>query len=204
MLLRYRIVLFAFMMLAFMPTSYAMALSPAENFVKELTDKGITEVVEADVSLEEKRKRFHDLFVKAVDLPSIGRFVLGRYWRKASESDRDGFIRSFKDLTVLTWSDRFDEYSGQRLDFLGTQPAGKKGTQVFVKSRVLQSEGEPVEVIWRVKKKDNGFKIIDIVIEGASMTMTYRNEYASVLQNNGGNVAALSDLLDEKTATFTP
>ena len=142
--------------------------------------------------------RFKTEFESALDLKNIGQFVLGVYWRKASAEERDAFLKAFMDFTTKTWADRFNLYQGQKIIFTGARNAEKK--QLYVDSVIQNSP--PVEVIWRLKQKDNTYRIIDIIIEGVSMAMSYRNEYSSFLQTHNGDVKALTKELETKSAAF--
>ncbi|HET8727811.1 MAG TPA: ABC transporter substrate-binding protein, partial [Alphaproteobacteria bacterium] len=70
-----------------------------------------------------------------------------------------------------------------------TRPQGER--DVLVDSRILRPNGPSVGVAWRVRDRDGRFQIIDVSIEGVSMAVTQRNEFASVIQRNGGSVDAL-------------
>lgn len=176
------------------------AAEPAVQFVNDLTDKIITNVLTTKDTHAQKLENFRKDFDNAVDLKAVGQFVLGRYWKTANETDRAAFLKSFMNFTTLTWSDRFDMYTGQKITFLGARNAD--GGQLYVDSKI-QNGNKPVEVIWRVKEqKDGGYKIIDIIVEGVSMAMSYRNEYTAFLQKNDGVVSILTAELDTKAKNF--
>ena len=176
----------------------AAASNPAIEFVDGVANEIITDVLTSKASQEEKLAIFRDSFTKALDLKAVGQFVLGVYWRKASEEDRQAFLDAFTDFTTKTWADRFNMYSGQSILFTGVRNAERN--QFYVDSQI--QDKEPVEVIWRLRQKGDSYKIIDIIIEGVSMAMSYRNEYSAVLQQNGGNVRALADELQKKSDAF--
>ena len=165
------------------------------TFVQTLTDDVIENVLEKNLSSEEKLELFRQEFDQALDLRSIGQFVLGRYWKQASKPEQEAFLKAFMDYATQSWADKFDLYQGQDIQFLGVKSAN--AGQFYVTSQIMNTP--PVEVIWRVREKNNTFKIIDIVIEGVSMTMSYRNEYASFLQKNEGKVPRLTAELIDKT-----
>lgn len=171
----------------------------AIDFVKELSDQAISNVVNAEVDNAEKTKRFRKLFEEAADIPTIGRFVLGRHWRKATKKERTAFVNAFKEIVVLSWSRRFDDYAGQTIEFINTRETGKK-SQVYVESKVIQNTGDIVNVDWRLRKKNNVYKIIDINIASASMALTYKKEYSSVIKNTGNGVKGLIETLEQKIA----
>ena len=125
--------------------------------------------------------------------------VLGVYWKKATEQEKQDFMEAFTDLTTKTWTDRFGLYEGQDIVFQGTRNAPQKN-QIYVDSKI--NNDPPIEVIWRLRQKDGTYKIVDIVVEDVSMVMSYRNEYTSVLQQNNGSVQTLIDLLKDKATHF--
>ena len=176
----------------------AWAANPAIDFVNQLADTILKEVVTADKTQDEKEQRFHEAFTNAVDLKGVGQFVLGTAWKKSSESEREAFLNAFTDLTVKTWADRFNLYTGQEIVFQGTRNA-ERG-QIYVDS-VIQDE-QPVEVIWRLRPSKETYKIVDIVVEGVSMASTYRNDYRAFLQQNGNSVLALVEELKRKSREF--
>ena len=92
----------------------------AEDFIKSTTAKGVEEIINANVSNEEKDKRFYDLLNNALDMEFIGQFVLGRNWRSANATQRAEFIKVYRDLNIKTWSKRFNEFKGKNFVFKGT------------------------------------------------------------------------------------
>jgi phospholipid transport system substrate-binding protein len=192
---------FTFVLLAaFLPLAvFASADEKAVLFVKELTDNVITNVLESKENQEKKEADFKKYFTQALDLPSIGRFVLGRYWKSADKQQRDDFIQIFMDATAKSWADRFNLYTGQQLEFLGSRFMNNNPNQIYVDSKIMDKKS-PVEVIWRLQKKQDSYKIIDIIIENVSMALTYRNEYNAFLQSHNGDIAALINQIRQKGA----
>ncbi len=169
----------------------------AETFVKNVTTEGIEQIINANVSQEEKDARFSKLFNEALDLDFIGQFVLGRNWRSATPEQRKEFIKVYRQLNVSTWSKRFDEFKGKEFVFKGTTASNSAG-QIFVNSLVPMEQGEPAKVVWRVREKGGKYKIVDIVIENVSLAITARNEYTAFIKNNAGGIDALIANLKSK------
>lgn len=169
----------------------------AEAFVKNVTNDGIENIINANISQKEKDARFEKLFNNALDLDFIGKFVLGRAWRTATPQQRKDFIATYRELNIKTWSKRFDEFKGKNFVFKGTTPSNS-ANQIFVNSTVPMDQGEPAKVVWRVKQNGNQFKIVDIIIENVSLAITARNEYAGFIKNNAGGVDALIKDLQAK------
>lgn len=162
----------------------------ALKFVRDVTNDGIENIINANISQKEKDERFAKLFNEALDLDFIGQFVLGRNWRTATPEQRKEFIQVYRQLNISTWSKRFDEFKGKNFEFKGTTASNSKG-QVFVNSEVPMDQGAPAKVVWRVREKNGKYKIVDIIIENVSLAITARNEYTAFIKNNPGGVDAL-------------
>lgn len=166
-----------------------------KTFISNIATKGINEVIAADVAQTEKVERFREMFLANFDTESTARFVLGRHWRAAEAGDRDRFSNLFQEYNVLIWSRRFDEYNGQELKVTGSRPDGDKG--LFVESQVVNTQGgDPVDIVWRLREREAGPKVVDIIVEGVSMALTYRSEYDSIVSRSG--LSGLNDLLSKK------
>lgn len=175
--------------------------SGAEAFVKNVTNDGIENIINANISQKEKDTRFEKLFNNALDLDFIGKFVLGRAWRTATPQQRKDFISTYRELNIKTWSKRFDEFKGKNFIFKGTTPSNSPN-QIFVNTTVPMDQGEPAKVVWRVKQNGSQFKVVDIIIENVSLAITARNEYAGFIKNNAGGVDALIKDLQNKVKTM--
>lgn len=172
--------------------------SDARAFIQTLADNAMNTVAVKGLNDEERAKRFRTLFVDTFDLPEIGKLVLARHWKAATPEQQQEFLALFEDVQVYTWTRRFKDYSGETLEILGVQAEGENDLQV--ESRMLRDKLEPIAVGWRVRKSGATFKVLDIKVEGASMALTHRSEYSSVIQANGGQVAGLIAALRKKVA----
>lgn len=172
----------------------------AEDFIKKITTQGIEEIINSDVSQEEKDKRFEKLFNGYLDLDFIGRFVLGRYWKTATTAEREEFIDVYRELNIKTWSGRFDEFKGKTFIFKGTSPSNSAG-QIFVNTEVPMEQGAPAKVVWRVKETKGQMKVVDIIIENVSLAITARNEYTAFIKNSPEGVKGLINNLKGKIST---
>lgn len=169
----------------------------ALSMVEELTKEGIEEIVNSKASVSEKNEVFRKLFAENLDLDFISRYVLGRYWRKASATQRDDFVSLYREYNVKTWSKRFDEFKGKQFVFKGVV-VGNNPNQAFVETEVPMDKGEPVSVRWRVSDKDGVLKIIDIIIENVSLVQTARSEYTSFIAKSPKGIDGLLENLREK------
>ncbi len=145
-----------------------------------------------------REARFRQLYREDFDGPLIARFVLGRYWRLASPAQQQEFMHLFEDYVVVAYATRLSNYSGEQFRVLGSRP---DRDVTIVSSEILRSGGAPsVKVDWRLVDDRGGLKIADVVVDGISMAVTQRQEFASVIQRHGGQVGGLLALMREKTA----
>jgi phospholipid transport system substrate-binding protein len=177
--------------------AHAAVPAGAGNFLTELTDRAVAQLTEPGLAEAERKRRFRRLLNEAFDLPVIGRFVLGRYWRRADAAQRSDFLDAFEDMMLYRFLPLFSEFSSERFDVGPARPYKNNPDFVSVESKLRQENGEPIHVNWRVRKHGNGYKIVDIVAEGISIAVTLRSEYVSVLKRNGGDVDALTQVLRE-------
>lgn len=162
----------------------------AREFIEGLADQAVQALTNASVPREEREKRARVLLRENFAVPTIAQWVLGRYWRVATPAEQQEYLRLFEDLIVVTYVDRFTRYSGERLRVTRSVGMGETG-DVNVFSDVTNPGGTPVDIGWRVRTRDGAMKIVDVSVEGVSMGQTQRSEFASIIQNNGGQVSGL-------------
>lgn len=165
----------------------------AEAFITKMGDKAVGFLSDASMTSEQKRRQFQKLLKDHFDMDTIGKFALGKNWRIASSSQQKEYLRLFEALIVDVYSKRFDDYQGQKFEVTSSQPTGKKDS--LVRSEILPSTGSKVKVDWRVRNKNGKLQIIDVVIEGVSMSLTQRSDFSSVIQRGGGNIEVLLEHL---------
>jgi phospholipid transport system substrate-binding protein len=179
------------------------ALAPpaaaAADPVALITDLGnqALQVLGNNVSPSQRDARFRALFDQDFDVPAIARFVLGRYWRIATPAQQQEFVRLFADYTALAYSNRLAAYSGETLRVTGSQP---EPDGPIVTSEIIRPNGAPpTKVDWRLSPADGTYKITDVIVDGISMAVTQRSEFASVIQRHGGQLQGLLSLLRQRT-----
>ncbi len=183
-------VLISCLMLTAFSASATVDAGQAKAFVEKVTQEGLVDIINSNVSQQEKDRRFEKLFNEALDLKFIGQFVLGRYWRTATPEQKKEFIEVYRQLNVKTWSKRFDEFRGKKFIFNGTSPSSS-ANQIFVNSSVPMDQGNPASVVWRVKQSGNSFKIVYIIIENVSLAITARNEYTAFIKKSPNGIDGL-------------
>ncbi len=168
--------------------SVIAAASPAEveeatGFIEDLANRAIEVLRRSEDDATAREVAFRDLLSEGFDVPFIGRFVLGRHWRRATPEQRTRYLALFSDFLVTTYTRRLSDYSGESFRIIGAKPVGK--TDVLVRTRIERPGGASIKAGWRVRAVADTHKIIDVSVEGVSMVMTQRAEFASVVQKTG-------------------
>src|SRR5438477_1710535 len=128
---------------------------------------------------------------RTFDIPSMARLSVGRSWATLTEAQRQQVTESFGRYISAIYADRFDSYSGQRLQVTGEQPAT---AGVMVRSQIVKANGELVKVDYLMRRNGDAWLISDIYLDGAiSEVATRRSEFAAILKSEGitGLIAAL-------------
>jgi phospholipid transport system substrate-binding protein len=135
------------------------------------------------------------------DVASMARLSVGSFWTGLTEAQRQEVIESYGRYISAIYTDRFDSYNGQKLEVTGEQPAQ---FGLMVKSRIIKSNGEPVEVDYLMRQSGESWLIADIYLDSAiSEVATRRSEFAAILKTQGidGLIAALNRKADILTGT---
>lgn len=172
----------------------------AFNFVQSTAEKGLKFLSNPESTMDVKKQEFRKLLDNSFDLDTIGRFALGRYWNTATPAQQKDYLTQFRRMVVDVYAARFGDYKGQQFQAKSFSPINQTDTKVtsFI---VPANGGENIQVDWRVRYKNGGYKIVDVIVSGVSMSATQRADFASVIQRGGGNVDALiSQLKTGKTA----
>ena len=167
------------------------AAATASEFVAHLGDRAITVLRATDTDLDAREARFRGLLRQGFDLPFIGRFALGRHWRRATAEQQNDYLEVFGDYVLQTYSSRLGGYAGETMTIVAERPAGERDS--LVQTEIARPRGPPISAEWRVRVIEGEYRIIDITIEGISMAVTKRSEFSAVIQSHGidGLIAAL-------------
>jgi phospholipid transport system substrate-binding protein len=181
------------------PAASAEIESAACDFVIDMSDAAINALAAPNIDRDERIERFRILFKDRFAVPVMGRLVLGRHWRKATPQERDEYLALFEDLMVASYVDRFARYTGESLTITKSVSDGKRGVTVFSEINRRQG-GKAVRVDWRVASRGGLIKVVDVVIEGTSLSTTLRSDFASIIRREGSTVHGLIEILRAKTA----
>ncbi len=172
----------------------------ATAFVDTLGKDAVSVMAARNLNKSQRVERFRTMLRANFDIPTIARFVLGRYWNLATPDQQQEYFKQFEEMVVRSYADRFDTYNGETFHITSSRPEGEH--DAFVATEIHRVNGPPVNVEWRVRQRDEKLGIIDVVVEGVSMSVTQRQEFSSVIQSKGGDIASFLVALREKNAAM--
>jgi len=186
--------------IAFSQPAVAGDANPAASaFIQELGNDAIQQLTDPAIPQSEREARFRRLLNEHFDMAAIAKFVLGRYWRSTNEVQRVEFQQRFVDFIVASYSVRFSEYMAEGFKVTGSSV--ENGDTIAVHSKIDMPSSKDIQVDWRLRGSDRNFAIVDIVVEGVSMGVTQRSQFASMIQSSGG-VNGLIEALRTRNVQF--
>lgn len=163
--------------------------------VREFAKKTLEFLRDKKLPRAAREKRVRELYHKYFAVRSIGRFALGRFWRRATPTERTEYLDLFEVYAVKMLSAQTTKYADQKFKVTHAMPDGKG---VAVAAQVFTAAGKPIDVKFRVRRGGSRLYIVDVLVENLSMSLTVRNEFASIIQKNEGGIKALMDSLRKK------
>ena len=163
----------------------APAADPAAQAVESFHEALIGVMKNAErLGFRGRYEALSPVLAKMFNLPYMARVAVGAYWDKFDDAQRKTLIDAFTRMTVATYADRFDSFSGERFRLDGTTPS--RGDAVVVASAIVKSNGEAVPLNYFMRPTEDGWKAIDVFLKsGISELATKRSEYASILARAG-------------------
>ncbi|HIE55753.1 MAG TPA: ABC transporter substrate-binding protein [Chromatiaceae bacterium] len=168
-----------------------------QQLVRNTAEYVLSQVRARKAELEKDSSGIYDLVQEKViphfDFRLMTRAVVGRYWRQASEKQRERLIHEFRELLVRTYATMLLSYSDERVEYLPFR--GKPQDQrVMVNTKIFTSDGAPpVPISYRLYRKNGEWKVYDVVVDGVSLLSNYRKSFAAEIRKNGidGLIASL-------------
>lgn len=175
-------------------------LEPAQASVSGFY-QALDAMVAEDADLETRRATLAPAIDASFDIPFMGAKVLGRHWRQLDDASRARWLETFRDLTISTWASRFPPGSEIAFEVQHVEPAAR-GT-AMVHTELVRVTEDPVEIHYRLRETEAGWRIIDIYLNGTVSELALRrSEYGSVIERDGFDslVTSLSDRISSNSA----
>ena len=129
-------------------------------------------------------ERLEPVIRRTFNMGFITQFSVGRYWAGLSGEQQTTLVEAVTRLNAATYASRFDSFSGESLIVLDEKET-KRG-DILVLTHIIDSEGEPVEINYLMRKQDETWQVVDVHLDGViSELATRRSEFTSVMKREG-------------------
>ena len=165
-------------------------------FVQSTVNRA-SEVLSKNISKEEKINELKSIAKETVDIKGVGFYSLGSARKNLSESQKDIYLNLFEKYFLKSFSSRLSEYTNPKIEVRKKEVLNKNYT--IVNSLLVGTSERPeVNIDWRIYTKDPDNPLIrDLIIEGLSLARTQKEEFASILNSNNGDIQGLFETLDK-------
>jgi len=183
--------LFLVLLLVMSSVSMAAESQPLSQ-LRTTIDSVITAISNTDVDAATTRKKIEGLIGERFDFRAMSQGVLATRWKKTGAADRKAFIVRFSRLLKATYMNRLEDYSGERVTYVGEKVDGKRA----VIDTVIASSGADIPITYKMRKRGDNWLIYDVVIENISLLRNYRSSYREIIRKKG--ITGLLAQMDEK------
>ena len=169
--------------------------SDPKQFITEVVEEA-KKILVASNSKEVREKKLSEMALKVADIKGIGFYTLGSFRKKLSEEELKKYGELFEKYFLKSFTSRLSDYSDPKIEVLSAEVLNPKYT--IVKSLLHATNKKPeVKIDWRVYTKNPDKPLIrDLIVEGLSLARTQKEEFASVIQSNNGDVKKLFETLE--------
>ncbi len=168
----------------------------SEIFIQSTVNRA-SDVLSKNISKEAKIKNLKSIAKETVDIRGIGFYSLGSTRKNLDDNQKEKYLKLFENYFLKSFSSRLSEYTNPKIEVQGKEVLNKNYT--IVNSVLLSTSDRPeVKIDWRVYTKNPSNPLIrDLIIEGLSLARTQKEEFASIINSNNGNIEALFKTLNE-------
>ena len=185
------IILFLF----FLNVNSAFSISP-DIFVQSTVNRA-SQILSKEISKDEKINQLKLIASETVDIRGVGFYSLGSARKGLDENQKKRYFDLFENYFLKSFSSRLAEYTNPKIEVYGKEILNENYT--IVNSLLIGTSERPeVKIDWRIYTKNPNDPLIrDLIIEGLSLARTQKEEFASILNSNDGNIDALFEVLEE-------
>ena len=178
--------------------SFAYSTDP-KQFIQEIVDEAKKILVDTNTK-EFKREKLSEIALNTVDIKGVAYYSLGSYRKELNDEQMKEYLTLFEKYFLKSFTSRLTDYSDPKIEVISTEVLNPKYT--IVKSILLATDKKPeVKIEWRVYTKNPDKPLIrDLIIEGLSLARTQKEEFASVIESNNGDITKLFITLKEFVA----
>jgi phospholipid transport system substrate-binding protein len=185
-------------MLLLIVPQLAAAVTDPLNLVRDTSERCLSEIINRKAELTETPGKIYslvdDIVLPSFDFERMSRLVLGKFWRQASEQEKQDFVREFRQMLVRTYGTALLQFSGQEIKYLPMRLA-PDATDVTVNTEVKNPGAPPVPINYSLYLAADDWKVYDVSIDGVSLVSNYRNSFNAQIRRYtlAGLIGKLAD-----------
>ena len=185
-----------FLLIFLVPVKSSAYSNDPKQFVSEIVLEA-KKILNSNLDKNLKSKKLADVALETVDIIGISNYTLGNYRKNLKPEEKKEYQILFEKYFLKSFTSRLTDHSNPKIEILDAKIMNSKYT--IVKSVLLATTERPeVKIDWRVYTKDpNNPLIRDVIIEGLSLARTQKEEFASIIEANNGDLSKLFDKLRE-------
>ena len=190
-----KLLILIFLLNLLIGNSHSISIEP-DVFVQSTVNRA-SEILSKNNSKEEKINQLKVIAKETVDIRGVGFYSLGSARKNLDDNQKNKYLEFFEDYFLKSFSSRLSEYSNPKIEVQDKDILNKNYT--IVKSVLVATSDRPaIKIDWRIYTKNPGNPLIrDLIIEGLSLARTQKEEFASILNSNDGDINALFKALEE-------
>ena len=190
-----KIFIIVFFIFGLSQESFAYSSDP-KQFIQEIVNDAKRILVDSNTK-EFKTEKLSEIALKTVDIKGVAYYSLGNYRKTLNDEQMEEYLALFEKYFLKSFTSRLTDYSDPKIEVLTAEILNSKYT--IVKSLLLATDKKPeVKIEWRIYTKNPNKPLIrDLIIEGLSLARTQKEEFASVIETNNGDITKLFVTLKE-------
>ena len=180
--------------------SDAYSIQP-DVFVQSTVNRA-SEILSKNISKEKKIDGLKIIAKETVDIKGIGFYSLGSVRKVLSDNQIEKYFDLFEKYFLKSFSNRLSEYTNPKIEVQNKNVINKNYT--IVNSVLVGTPDRPeVKIDWRIYTKNPDNPLIrDLIIEGLSLARTQKEEFASILNSNDGDIKILFKTLEDFSKNY--
>jgi len=185
--------------LVLLSSSAAAAIEDPQQMVRETGDRVLAELTARKAELDADPTLIYPMVERTVlphfDFRSMSQSAMGRFWRQASEAQKEGITDQFRELLIRTYATALLGYSGEQIEYLPVKY--RDGDErVMIPTRIAANNAPAIPINYRLRLNgDQKWQVYDVVIDGVSLITNYRSQFATAIRRQGidGLISALAE-----------
>jgi phospholipid transport system substrate-binding protein len=191
------LIFLTFLIIFFSNITKVYSIEP-DIFVQSTVNRA-SKLLSENITKYEKVEKLKSIAKDTVDIKGLGFYTLGSARKTLTNNELERYLLLFEQYFLKSFASRLAEYTNPEIDVFGKEVLNQNYT--IVNSLLKATDQRPeIKIDWRIYTKDKKNPVIrDLIIEGLSLARTQKEEFASILNSNDGNIQSLFKTLEEFT-----